>query len=695
MKHLLLAVSLSFLCSMYHSAEVEAADKIEHIEVRYRQAYRGDVPVAKIPQSIETLERAIVEDGNITRFRDILLFSPSIALQNDGGNLWDSFSIRGFPGNENVPTGYLVNGFASGRGFGGHRDVSNIDYVEVLKGPGSALYGRSDPGGVINVVTRKPQFAPEGYLQVTAGSDDRYRLEGDYTTGINKSLAMRINGAWEDYGSFRDFVTSDKRVINPSISWRATPDITVMYAMEYMQHEQLFDRGIVVLEGDTPTIPRERYLGEPNDNPTRIISQGHQLTYEHHFDDDWFVTGGINFRHSTLDGYSSDAELSVSRQQVFKDGQTLTRQRRRRDYDADDLSARLEFNGHANTLGLTHHLLTGVDAYQYDLYTLLARVRPEPGDYALNIHEPVYGAAPPVPQTLYVNDEQQHGFGIYIQDQIELHDQWHLLLGLRFDQYSQQTVERISGTKSDQRDSRSSPRIALSYFPFDDLTLYASYSEGFVPISGTDYQGRGFDPEESDSVEIGMKYTGRYVDVTAAVFDATKTNILTSDPVHQGYPATLGAATSQGAEILINTVIADDTQIRLAYAYTDSQTKNAITNLDWGVTVPAGSDLVNIPQHSVSARIKHDLHYLGVDAQVGATARWIDERLGDSVTLSYRLPAYSVFNAFYNHQITPNTQLQFNVDNIFDDYYLSNAYSALWTTPGAPRQYSASLTYAF
>jgi len=225
------ALTLSLLSIMSVGSFAQEQESFEHIEVNYRQAYRGDVPVSEIPQAITTLDRSLVDDINISRFRDVLLFSPSIALQNDGGNLWDSYSMRGFPGNENVPTGYLVNGFSSGRGFGGHRDVSNIEYVEVLKGPGSALYGRSDPGGVINVVTRKPQYAPEGYLKTSLGSDDRYRLEGDYTSGLSDSLSMRINGAIQDDDSFRDHVSSKKKVVNPSLRWQLDKDTSILYAL--------------------------------------------------------------------------------------------------------------------------------------------------------------------------------------------------------------------------------------------------------------------------------------------------------------------------------------------------------------------------------------------------------------------------------------------------------------------------------
>ncbi|BFL85307.1 hypothetical protein LFREDSHE_37570 [Shewanella baltica] len=151
---------------------------IERLSIHYRQAYRGNVSATELPQAISVLDEQLIKDAGLMRFQDVLDYSASVARQNNGGGLWDSFSLRGFPGNENMPSGYLINGFNGGRGFSGHRDLSNVAYVEILKGPGSALYGRSEPGGTVNIVTKKPQYQTSGYLKASAGSFDQYRLEG-------------------------------------------------------------------------------------------------------------------------------------------------------------------------------------------------------------------------------------------------------------------------------------------------------------------------------------------------------------------------------------------------------------------------------------------------------------------------------------------------------------------------------------
>ena len=137
------------------SGDPIAEADIERLSIHYRQAYRGNVSATELPQAISVLDEQLIKDAGLTRFQDVLDYSASVARQNNGGGLWDSFSLRGFPGNENMPSGYLINGFNGGRGFSGHRDLSNVAYVEILKGPGSALYGRAEPGGTVNIVTKK------------------------------------------------------------------------------------------------------------------------------------------------------------------------------------------------------------------------------------------------------------------------------------------------------------------------------------------------------------------------------------------------------------------------------------------------------------------------------------------------------------------------------------------------------------
>ncbi len=671
-------------------------DEIEEVLVTSHQAYRGNVPSAELPQAIQVIDQSVFEDRAINRFQDVLDYSASISRQNDGGGLWDSFSLRGFPGNENMPSNYLINGFNAGRGFSGHRDTSNIEQVELLKGPGSALYGRSEPGGTINIITRKPEFTQEGYLKLIGGSFDQYRLEGDYTNGVSDTLALRINGAAQDFKSYRDYVESDKQVVTPSLKYVLGNNASLLYEAEYLKQDQLFDRGYIVLNNDFETLPRSRYLGEPGDGPTRISATGHQLTYQQTFENGWSFISGIGYRESELKGFSSDAELSRGRQSLYDGTGLLTRQRRYRDYDSEDVSVRAEVSGSLATGSLTHNVMLGIDAYDYDLFTLLARYRGPKGSYTLDIYNPQYGVAQAgAVNPLYANQETQKAVGIYLQDQVELSSRWRALLGARVDDYEQHIHEQIANKVNATEDSRVSPRAGLVFLAAPWLNIYTSYSEGFVPQSGTDAYGRAFDPEESKSIELGAKLFWQDWQMTAAVFDAEKTNMLTTDPVNAGFSAALGKAGSTGFELDATGNLTDDLSMILSYAYLDTRTLTDSINIDWGVLVPEDSPLVNVPDHSVMLSLKQSFSMVQRNAAVGVRARYMSSRLGDTVNPDYRLPAYTLVSLFGDMEITRGVSAELVVDNLFDEVYVYNSYSPLWTLPGEPRAVRASVRFEF
>ncbi|QYK05859.1 TonB-dependent siderophore receptor [Shewanella zhangzhouensis] len=675
----------------------EAGANIERLEVKgIRQPFRGDVPLKAQPQAVERLSMEQLSDAGISTLIDALDLSGSVSRQNNFGGAWDSFAVRGFVGDENVPSGYLVNGYDAGRGFGGPRDTANVESIEIMKGPGSALYGRSEPGGTINIITKKPKFSQEGYLQASAGRWDNYRFEGDYTNAITDSLAFRVNGAYEDKGSFRNPVDSEKRVLTPSLLWVASDATRFGYELEYTNQKVPFDRGIVAINGDINALPVDRYLGEASDGATQIDLLGHQFTLEHDFGD-WSLLSGISYRDTALEGYSSDPELVKGRQLLFTDGETLSRQHSYRNFQSTDLSGRVELSGRVNTGDITHHMLIGADGYHFHFDKYWERYRPSPGDatYSINVFNPEYGQIAPDGALLYNQVETQDNYGIYLQDQLDLSDKWKLTLGGRFDSFEQKIENHKTQTVSNQSQNVFSPRAGVVYEWQSWLSLYGSYSEGFRPNTGSDYRGVAFEPEESKSFELGTKFELENLTGSIALFRAEKSNVLTADPVNSGFSAALGKADSQGIELDLAAYLTDNTQLMLSYAYTDAQTANDILNVDWGVSIPEGSRLINVPKHSGSLTLKHDMSLFDMDASAGATVLYVGDRLGETIDPSYELPAYTLVSLYGTYALNQHVSLQFNVNNLFDEVYYQSSYSSLWTMPGEPRSYKISVRYSF
>ncbi|QJR81082.1 TonB-dependent siderophore receptor [Alteromonas pelagimontana] len=696
------AISIALTASGYAQEQKAPVTDIEQIEVvQQRQPYRGDVPLKSMPQSIDVVSGELLSAAGIDDLQNALDFTSGVARQNSFGGLWDSFAIRGFAGDDNLPSGYLVNGFSAGRGYSGRRDTSNIQEIEVLKGPGSALYGRSEPGGTINIITKKPQFIEEGYLQASAGSYDVYRLEGDYTNAINADVAFRVNGAYEDAGSFRDTVTSKKLSLTPSLLYRINTDTSVLYELELLDQEAPFDRGIVVLEDNADAVSIKNFYGEPNDDPMEIKGTGHQLTLQHRLNAIWNLQVGLSYRDSSFEGYSTEVELSDSRQLLYVDGKTLSRQRRYRDYDATDLSARLEISGTVEAAGMAHHILIGGDAYDYQLDQIQQRWRTNAGvgdaTYSVDLHHPQYGQEPPDTAPLWDQREEQNAYGIYIQDQVDISERWKIAGGLRFDDYEKDYFNFLAGSETLQSQTAISPRIGVVYEASSFYTIYANYSEGFRPNSGTDINGNAFAPEESQSYETGVKFnnTDESLNGTLALFHAQKTNVLTTDPVNLGYTAALGEAESQGVELDLSAYISANTSLTLAYAYVNAETSNDMTNIDWGVEIPAGSRLINVPKNKINLTAIHYLDVAGNDAQIGASITYVGDRLGDTIAPDYILPSYTTVRLFGGINLTEKWEISAAIDNLLDKEYYSNSYSALWTQPGSPLTAKLSVKYGF
>ncbi|GAA4893589.1 TonB-dependent siderophore receptor [Ferrimonas pelagia] len=678
-------------------AESLVEEDVEVLQIRHvPQPYRGNVPPEALPQAVVEVEGADLGVMGITDLQNALSqVSGVVPMQNLGG-LWDAFAIRGFSGDENLPSAYLINGFSAGRGFSGTRDTASVEYIEVLKGPGAALYGRGEPGGTVNIVTKKPQWAPEGMLQMGAGRFDDYRYEGDFTTGLTDSLAFRINGSYIDSGSFRDWVDTEALALSPSLHWHVSEATSLLYEGEFNQQRRPVDRGIIVLEGQAP-LAQERYLGEPGDGNNEVDASGHQLTLFHELNENWRLSAGLGLRESSLVGFSSDAELAESRQLIFIDGETLSRQHRNRDYSTEDRSARFELSGEMDWFGVRHNLLSGADAYDFTYHNVMNRWRPNAGDdsYSINVFEPVYGQIAPELSPLTNRTERHQAFGFYLQDMVELSEQWQILLGARFDHLKQRIEDHLVDDTQQLELSQLSPRAGLVYQPIDGLSLYASYSEGFNPNSNIDRHGQGFEPEQSKAGELGLKWQGAAITGSLALFQANKTNVLTADPLDPNFMAAIGKARSQGVELDLSAQLGLNTQLDLSYAYIDAHTRNTVTDADWGVEIPAGAPLLNIAKHSGFINLRHSAHWKGRPLDLGGTYHYVGERLGETVDPDFWLPAYQRVDLFASVELSQSLLLRARIENLFDTEYLVSSYARLWVQPGEPRNAQLTVQYRF
>ncbi len=673
-------------------SEDQGAKKSEAVErvtvVGTRQAYRGEFSDLETPQSELIIGSKVLVDAGALDLSQALDLSSSVARQNNFGGLWNSFAVRGFVGDENLPSNYLVNGFNAGRGFGGSRDLSGIESVEVLKGPRAALFGRGEPGGTINLVTKRANFEEAGELRVGIGSFSTYRADLDYNAVVSDDVAVRFVGYFEDAESFRDTIETTRQGFSPSILWNTSEQSQLVYELEYSHQEVPFDRGVIAIDDVLGLIPESRFLGEPGDGPMEADVLGHQLEYQHDFNDEWSALVGFNYRETSLEGVATETGFGdVVDEQI-------NRFRRSRDYDATYHVFRAELSGSMELGGIEHRLIVGIDSDKFENDQVFLRVR---GDQFINVFNPVYGAYPlpePGPNTDRV--ETQESVGIFIQDQISLSDKLDIRLGVRYDDYEQELNNRRSDNITNVTESRLSPQFGIVYESSDSLSIYAAYGENFRPLSGSDADGNGFEPNQSTSMEAGVKFTlndgGLFG--TVAVFRVEQDNILVVDDPVAFSSAAIGEAKSQGFEIDLNGEIRDDLNLWLSYTYVDAQTENAFFDANFGFTVEAGSPLLNIPEQQLNVQLVKSTDLGGKPLEYCGSLLHVGSRNGFFGT-DFELPSYTLTRIFAAYELSDALTVRAEIDNLLDETYYTNSFADVWIQPGAPRNGRVSVTYTF
>ncbi|MBE0383308.1 Iron complex outermembrane recepter protein [Pseudoalteromonas carrageenovora] len=664
-------------------------DAIEKVTVvASRQAYQGNFSPLETPQSELKIDLEALENAGAVSLDQALDLSASVARQNNFGGLWNSFSLRGFVGDENLPSNYLVNGFNAGRGFGGSRDLSGIESVEVLKGPRAALFGRGEPGGTVNLVTKRPTFDTAGEIKLSVGSFDTYRADVDYTTALNDDVAIRLVGFYEDAESFRDTIETTKQGFSPSIVWNINNNSQLIYELEYSDQEVPFDRGVLAIDGELGLIPESRFLGEPGDGPIEADVLGHQLEYIHDFDDNWSILFGANYRDTSMEGFATETGFGG-----VIDGE-VNRFRRYRDFDAKYQVFRTELSGNLELGGFEHRLIMGVDADKFENDQVILRVR---GDQYINVFNPVYGAYElPTPTSNTDRVEIQESVGVFIQDQISLTDKLDIRIGARFDDYEQRLNNRLANTNTKQTESRVSPQFGVVYEASDYVSVYGAYGENFRPLSGADANGDGFEPNQSTSAELGVKFTlnDGALFGTVAVFKVEQDNMLVVDDATAFTYAAIGEAQSKGIEIDLTGELTDTLEVWASYAFVDATIENSFFDANFGYTVEAGASLLNVPEQQLSLQLVQSTVLYGKAIKFGGGLLHVGKRNGFFGT-DFELPSYTTARAFVNYDVTDAIGITAEVNNLFDETYYTNSFADAWVQPGTPRNVKFSASYKF
>lgn len=505
---------------------------------------KTDTALRDVPQSIQVVSRQVLEDQQITSLGDALTNVSSIQRANSHGGSSESFVIRGFNAVTYAIDGMLISPLVERPEA--ITDMASVERIEVLKGPASVLYGRGNPGGLINLVTRRPTFAPEASLKAQTGTYGFHRLEGSFSGPLSDTFAGRLSMAWQTKEGFRDTFRDNRHTyFAPTFRWQPSADTLLDAGLEYIDQSSQFDRGLIPTNGKIH-LRGDRFLHEPwSRDKADKVSAWYRI--EHQLND-W-----LTLRQMTRWDDSNKDRFVVDLRDLASDGRTLRRRTTHGDEEVRTLDMQFEAIAKFATGSIQHTALVG---YEYiDGHRWLKNRR---GSLAsIDIHNPVYGARP---GPLSFNGKYEldlQSYSAYFQDQIDLNEQWKLLVGARWDkteQYNTSLDSDNNRTATDIDPTEVSPRVGLVYQPTDWLALYASYSSSFSPQGDIDRNHKALDPETGDQYEIGAKLDliPDRLSLTLAAFEIIRENVSAPDPTADEYSIQTGEQRSRGIELDIS-----------------------------------------------------------------------------------------------------------------------------------------------
>jgi iron complex outermembrane recepter protein len=638
---------------------------------------KTDTALRDTPASIQVIPQKVIEDQGATGVRDIVRNVSGVNFSGNGGGRSEDFIIRGFTANI-FRNGFRDNFYSTRT----ETELANIDRVEVLKGPASVLFGRAEPSGIINYVTKQPLRKPFYQIEFTAGNYSFYRPSLDFSAPLTEDgdLAYRLNIAYENAGSFRDGVQTERFFIAPTLAWQISDDTELSLEFSYLDDTRPVDRGLVVLsDNEVADIPISRYLGDPepreNFDETRT-----ELYFKHRFNDNLSLRSALRYGVSTEDGPGAtvqidgpsedDRNFPVSTNSGYQFYETFNFQ--------NDLIAKFK------TGAIAHTVLFGAE-YYYGFNSFEGGFR---GGGNIDIFNPSTDFEFGEFESFGVFEDREDSFGIYLQDQIALLDNLQFVIGGRFDTFNGESNNLTEGEITETEGDAFSPRVGIVYQPIEPVSLYASYTRSFTPATGRSADGDLFEPQRGTGYEIGVKteIIKNRLSSTLAFYDTTLTNVTTTNPNNELFDIQTGEQNSQGIELDLSGEILPGWDIVAGYAYTDAK----ITEDN---TFAVGNRLESAPEHDFNLWTaytipKGDLAGLGF----GLGIFYVSESPGD-LDNSFFLDEYTrVDTALYYEKA--NYRATLNFKNLFDVRYFEGS-GREEITPGEPFTVLGSVSVKF
>lgn len=683
-------VSLLAIAPMQAMAQNKGTKTLDAIVVTATKTndfgLKSGIPIEQVPQSVQVIDHQAIVAGGARSIDDALRAVPSatVAASRIGTSSFNVLKIRGFQAYE-MRNGIRQRYFADVDSSA----LSNIERIEVLKGPSGVLYGQSGVGGIVSIITRQPTDHFAGSVSLTGGSFDQKSTTLDLGGPLTDTFGVRLTGEVERSGTFVDYMDLDRENVALTLAWKPSDAVSAHFVSEFAHRKTLSNPGLpvvgTVIGNGVSRVPRSTFLGEPGyslqENRAPLIQSWVDLK----LNDSWTLTPRFQYSEFNNTALATNLLAPVA-------GQPTLIQRQGRNAGEDDLFRifQLDLAGQATVFGVEHSLLFGLES-SADRVNFRVKDHVPCGVGPIDALNPVYGCGAPTGNFGFLSQNYLDGVAAYAQDQIALTTAWNVVAGVR--RSESRNNNYFNGAPSAATLKNTSWQLGSTYALADGLSLFGGYNTGYDLewVTGArKADGTPFQPETSDQAEAGLRLTRDTVSVSVSAFRIRRNNVAVPDPAHVGFQLQEGQFRVNGAELEGEWSPLPGWWLQGGYAYLDGVVSRTTTP---GLR---GARLAETPEQSATVSTRYTLGKI----ELRAAANYVGARKminGGAVTL----PGYVSVNLGAGTQFG-RLRIDANLSNVFNKvyYYSDNAsVFSLGTEnrvlPGEPRTLSVRLTYAF
>ncbi len=663
-----------------------------YVATRTAAGTKTDTPIVETPRSMTVITRQQLDDRQVLNLNDALRYTAGVQSSGYGSDSRaDWLRIRGFE-----PTQFL-DGLPLPKGSFANPKVEpwNLERITVLRGPASSLYGQTPPGGLLDMVSRRPQFESAHQIEAQVGSNEHQQINFDSTGKIDDEgkFLYRVSGVVRDSNSPVDHIPDKRYNIAPSLTWNIDDNTKLTFISQYTRDDtgitgQFLPLQGTKLDGPTGKISHHKNLGEPDWDFYDRTYYALGYAFEHRLNDTWQFRQNLRYTKSDL---SFQAVQVATVNSIDADG-NVNRESGIVNEDISQFAVDNNFQADFQTGDISHTVLLGLDHQRSNTnYQWLYGMGVPP----INVNRPVYGADLSNVTYFAMQDFQQktHQTGAYVQDQMSL-DNWRLTLGGREDWIHTGAVFHNSNDATNtQRDKAFSGNVGLSYVFDNGITPYFSYTESFQPASGANFNStESFKPTEGRQYEVGVKYqpVGTDTLLTAAVYDLKQQNVSVTEG---SITRQVGELQVRGLELEASTQVTENLKAIASYTYTDTEILKGDDK---------GNRMALIPRNQATLWADYTWHSGPLDGfGIGGGVRYVGDTYGNTANTELaHVGSYTVYDASVHYDLgsldnsMKGLTVAVEAKNLFNKDYLANC-DGYWCYYGDERNVVASVNYKF